>query len=265
AEQENLAREIFQLWSNYLGVQFQEVSDPSLGAADFGIVTGVVQAVNPTAPASLPAIAGPAPTSPLTGFNGQPEYLAVMNAQTFATESLYGGPWFAAAIQQIGRLLGLGYDAEGAPGTVMGLGGADPATGAPAEPVFPGNADILHGQYIFRPQSDNVDMYQFTVNSAGTLDAETIAQRLTYDVIAMPPQSGPVGNSVVDGSTFTISDGTRTVTFEFAADVARAVNAAATATGLKASAIANGDQVDLNSGLTVTNSAAQGQVTYSQQ
>ncbi|HXT59517.1 MAG TPA: hypothetical protein VN699_12830, partial [Pirellulales bacterium] len=165
AEQENLAREIFQLWSNYLGVQFQEVSDPSLGAADFGIVTGVVQAVNPTAPASLPAIAGPAPTSPLTGFNGQPEYLAVMNAQTFATESLYGGPWFAAAIQQIGRLLGLGYDAEGAPGTVMGLGGADPATGAPAEPVFPGNADILHGQYIFRPQSDNVDMYQFTVNS----------------------------------------------------------------------------------------------------
>src|SRR6185312_2326585 len=142
----------------------------------------------------------------------------------------------------------------------------------------------------FRPQSDNVDMYQFTVNSAGTLDAETIAQRLTYDVIAMPPQSGPVGNSVVDGSTFTISDGTRTVTFEFAADgrtltdaniaiayrstdtsqavaadVARAVNAAATATGLKASAIANGDQVDLNSGLTVTNSAAQGQVTYSQQ
>jgi hypothetical protein len=235
-QQEALARQIFQLWSNYLGVQFKEVSSQALGAADFGIVTGVVQAVDPTAPASLQAIAGPAPdNNPPTGFNGQPEYLAIMNSQTYSTESLYGGPWFNAAMQQVGRLLGLGFNTQDPPGTVMGTsGGSDPATGAAPEPVYPTNADILHGQYIYRPQSDNVDMYRFTVNSAGTFNGETIAQRLT-DASGSPTPSGlntvltlygqtnviqlPAGGAVFDGSTFTLNDGVHPpVTFEFAAN-----------------------------------------------
>jgi hypothetical protein len=300
SDQENLARQIFQLWSNYLGVQFKEVSNSTLGAADFGIVTGVVQAVNPTAASSLDAIAGPAPTSPNT-VNGVPEYLAVMNAQVYANESLYGGPWFTAAMQQIGRLLGLGFDGEGPPGTVMGLGGNDPATGAAPEPVFPGNADILHGQSIYQPKSDNVDMYSFTLHSSGQFSAETIAQRAYFNVITIPSGSatGGVGSDVVDGSMFSVADGSQTVTFEFVAngrvttnqlvngklpdgnlpifynstdsaetvagDVAAAINGAATSVGLKATAGAYANQVDLSGPITVTPSAIQGSVTYSQQ
>ncbi|OYV88846.1 MAG: hypothetical protein B7Z73_07645, partial [Planctomycetia bacterium 21-64-5] len=266
------------LWANYLGVQFKEVSNETLGAADFGIVTGEVQAVNATVSSSLDAIAGPAPNSPNT-VNGVPEYLAVMNAQVYANESLYGGPWFTAAMQQIGRLLGLGYDAEGPPGTIMGLGGNDPATGAAAEPVYPGNTDILHGQSIYTPQSDNVDMYQFTLHSAGQFSAETIAQRGLFDVITVPSttSTGAVGAGVVDGSTFTVSDGTQTLTFEFAAngraaaaghnaiaynttdtaqvvaaDIAKAIDGAANATGLNVSAGAYANQVDLSGPVTVT-------------
>ena len=297
-EQENLAREIFQLWSANLGVQFQEVSNESLGAADFGIVTGVVQAVNPTAPSSLQAIAGPAPTSPLTGLNGKPEYLAIMNSQVYSTESLYGGPWFTAAMQQIGRLMGLGFNTQDPAGTVMGAGGADPATGASPEPVYPTNADVLHGQYLYRPQSDNVDMYQFTVNSSGAFNAETIAQRATFNAITIPGTlTGTVGTAVVDGSTFTVtapdSSGIQhSYTFEFAAngrtltagdnnvainysstdtsqtvadDVARAVNAVAISNGLSMVATVYGSQVDLVGARTVTASANQGQVTYAQQ
>ncbi len=281
SDQENLAREIFQLWSNYLGVQFKEASNETLGAADFGIVTGEVQAVNPTAASSLDAIAGPAPTSPNT-INGVPEYLAVMNAQVYANESLYGGPWFTAAMQQIGRLLGLGYDAEGPPGTVMGLGGNDPATAAAPEPVFPGNADIVNGQSIYQPASDNVDMYTFTLHTSGQFSAETIAQQGFFNVITIPSgtSTGAVGSAVVDGSTFSINDGTQTITFEFAAngrtlndgnvpiaynstdsaqtvaaDVAAAVNGAASSMGLKATAGAYENQIDLSGSLTVTSSA----------
>ncbi|HEV3344703.1 MAG TPA: choice-of-anchor L domain-containing protein, partial [Pirellulales bacterium] len=205
------------------------------------------------------------------------------NAQVYANESLYGGPWFTAAVQQVGRLLGLGYDGEGPPGTVMGLGGNDPATGAAPEPVFPGNADILHGQSIYQPASDNVDMYSFTLHAAGQFSAETIAQQGFFNVITIPSgtSTGAVGSAVVDGSTFSVNDGSQTVTFEFAAngraindgnvpiaynstdsaqtvaaEVAAAVNGAASSLGLKATAGAYDNQVDLSGNLTVTPSAA---------
>lgn len=285
--EESLTREIFQLYSYYLGVQFREVSSTALGAANLGIVTGVTQAVSPNAPASLPAATGQ------STFGNQQGYLAVMNASTFNNQATpYGGAWFQSAMQQIGRLLGLGDDAEGPPGTIMGLGLNDPATGQPAEPVFPGNADILHGQYLYRPLSDNVDLYSFTVSTPGQFSAETIAQRLVSSVISLPQTgSAPVGSAVVDGSTFTVNDGVHApLTFEFAADgravtdgnvviayhssdaasqvaadVAAAINGATTAGSLSTNATVNVNQVVLSGLPKLTASGNQGQVTYGQQ
>jgi len=224
-EQEQLAREIFQLYSKYLGVQFQELSDESLGAANIGVVTGVVQAVTQTLPSLEPGVAGLLPGSTTSG-------LAVMNEGVFATESQYGGPWFQTAMNEIGQLLGLGANYEGPPGTVMGSG---PNENQPlgGDGVFPGNADILHGQYLFQPQSNSIDLYKFTVTTPGEVTAETIAQRLPnasqlntvltlYDetnVIQVPGTGAtPVGSNVVAGSTFTVNDGVNPIiTFEFAA------------------------------------------------
>ncbi|MGI9471938.1 MAG: GEVED domain-containing protein, partial [Rubripirellula sp.] len=51
------------------------------------------------------------------------------------------------------------------------------------EPVFPGNYDTLHGNYLHRSDSIDVDLYRFEVNlgdadRVGTLTAETFSERL---------------------------------------------------------------------------------------
>jgi hypothetical protein len=55
------------------------------------------------------------------------------------------------------------------------------------EPIFPGNADILHGQFIHRPDSNDIDLYRFTIDLGdqqrdekriGLLTAESFAERL---------------------------------------------------------------------------------------
>ncbi|KAA1257828.1 hypothetical protein LF1_03180 [Rubripirellula obstinata] len=51
------------------------------------------------------------------------------------------------------------------------------------EPTFPGNYDTLHGQFIHRPDSNDIDLFRFVVDlddadRLGTLTAETFAERL---------------------------------------------------------------------------------------
>src|SRR5262249_19509402 len=62
---------------------------------------------------------------------------------------------------------------------VMGSTGGSAESGQTndAEPVFPGNFDILDAQYLYRPESKDINIYNFTLSSPGTLTAETIAQR----------------------------------------------------------------------------------------
>ncbi len=51
------------------------------------------------------------------------------------------------------------------------------------EPSFPGNLDVLHGNFLYRLDGNEVDLYKFTVDvgtgiRTGMLTAETFAQRL---------------------------------------------------------------------------------------
>lgn len=51
------------------------------------------------------------------------------------------------------------------------------------EPIFPGRFDTLHGQFIHRPDSNDIDLYRFEVDlddadRVGTLTVETFAERL---------------------------------------------------------------------------------------
>ncbi len=51
------------------------------------------------------------------------------------------------------------------------------------EPVFPSNVDVLHGQYVHRPDSVDVDLYRFVIDlddadRVGNLSVETFAERL---------------------------------------------------------------------------------------
>src|SRR5207245_910457 len=106
--------------------------------------------------------------------------VAVLNALVDWGNSQYGGPYFQTAMNEIGHLLGLGDNFEAPALTIMGGGQTltQAANSTSAEPVFPGDADVVYGQAVQRPESDDIDLYQFTVTEPGLFRAETVAERL---------------------------------------------------------------------------------------
>ena len=166
--QKQRAREIFELYSEYLGIDFVETSN--LG---FTVVTGDMRALDPeigTGPGGVIGLAGGG--------------LAIMdNAENW--EDTYGAAdvgtgklsWFDTAMHEIGHLLGLGHTYDLSPQTVMGEERLL-ALSQTVEPVFPGDHDLVHGQYLFRPESKDIDLYEFEIAESGLLTVETFAERL---------------------------------------------------------------------------------------
>jgi len=109
--------------------------------------------------------------------------LALANGLENWGNSEFGGTYFRTIMHQIGHLLGLGDNYEAPALTIMG-GGETPSqapNAATAEPVFPGDADIVYGQAVHRPESRDIDLYQFTIPTGygpGLFRAETVAERL---------------------------------------------------------------------------------------
>lgn len=159
ANQKQRAREVFELYANYLGVQFIETAD--LG---FTIVTGDLRALDPNVPTGPGGVAG------LAGAG-----TAIMDAGESWNDA-YGANWFLTAMHEIGHLLGLGHTYDLPPLTIMGQDNYL-SFDVPAEGVFPGDADIVHGQVLHRPESNDIDLYRFELNTAGRFSAETIAER----------------------------------------------------------------------------------------
>lgn len=176
ADQKQRAREAFELLGHYLGVDFVETADVGLT-----IATGDVRVVDPMAnPQTVEGIMGSSNVS------GEGFPVAIMNAAV-TWDSSYGGNWFATAMRQIGFSLGLGPTGDLPEGTLMG-GNPDLTFGRAPEAVFPGDHDIVHGQLLYNPEGNDIDLYRFVVNSTGQFTAEIAAERLS-DLPDSQPQS----------------------------------------------------------------------------
>ncbi len=162
--QKQRAREAFELFAKNMGVQFIETANQG-----FTIVTGDLRAIDPN------IITG---AGGVIGYSSRPLNLAIMdNAETW--DDSYGGSWFSTAMHEIGHLLGLGHAYDQPAMTVMGGFEGPTVQTTTAEPDFPGDADIIHGQALYRPESRDIDLFRFVLPKKGQFTAETIAERMS--------------------------------------------------------------------------------------
>ncbi len=175
-------REALNLWSSKIGVQFRETADQGI-TFGLGRTTDLLPGDLPTTQLDsigvLNAVVRRDPTF-------QESAIVFSNQTTFSTG--YGEDFFRKVFAGIGLLLGLETTPELPLQTVMSLSSgflnARIDTNSDIEPVFPGNFDTLHGQYLYRPDSIDVDLYRFQVDlddvdRVGTLTAETFSERLS--------------------------------------------------------------------------------------
>ena len=162
-DQKDLVRNIMELYGYYAGIQFVESE-----AGGLPIVVGDLRWLDPTIPTGPGGVAG------LGGPGG-----VVLDHADFQTGPYtWGGGFYTVMMHEIGHALGLGHTYDLPPLTVMGSGSEEGYSEANVEGVFPGNADIIHLQYIHRPDSNDIDVYEFSLEAVGTFSAETLAERL---------------------------------------------------------------------------------------
>ncbi|MBX3420874.1 MAG: tandem-95 repeat protein [Pirellulaceae bacterium] len=204
--QKQRAREILSLWSRYVGVQFVETVDLGLTIAvgafnSLNVVPNTRQVTLPliqvgTAPNTTLAQPGSVRVDP--AFNSSLIVLSAEPAAGRPWSNQYGENFSRVMAASVGLVLGLANGGDLANSELMRfdpifLAGNDPlidgndaqlnANDERYEPVFPGNQDILHAQYIHRPDSTDIDFYRFEINlgaadRVGSFVAETYAQRL---------------------------------------------------------------------------------------
>ncbi|MDO4550075.1 MAG: S8 family serine peptidase [Planctomycetia bacterium] len=175
--QKDGARQILAMISQRMGIQFREVenfADGTSPACDLVICVGDL--------AMLGGTSGPGSVAGLGGGGA-----AVLDAADFGTseDGFIGTGFTSVMMHEIMHNLGFGHTYDLDAGTIMGDGAGENTSGdvyyeSNAEAAFPGNYDVIHGQYLFRLDGMDIDLHKFTLNCSGKFSAEVVAERL-YD------------------------------------------------------------------------------------
>jgi hypothetical protein len=173
--QRTMVRQVLSQYERYLGVRF--VESDNLGIT---IAVGDMQAIDPltslttveaNGPGGLTYAAGPLRSNPS-------QSAVIIDSQDFnsSDQNVFGSELFRSFMRGIGVLLGLGNADELPQSTVQNNA---PITDPKVEQVFPGNADIIHGQNVLRPESKDIDLYRFAIpGQGGKLELQVSAERL---------------------------------------------------------------------------------------
>ncbi len=167
--QKQRVREALDLYSQYLGVQFVETQ-----GAGIQIAVGDIYGADTDTSSGAGGLAVATRSDPLD----PTRVLGVMDFQDFdqSNDDAFGGKTFRGAMLLVGQLLGYGYSDD----LVQSVNsGAFIANNPVADQLYPSPADIIHGQFLYRPDSVDIDMYKFTVPAGGgRVSIETVAERL---------------------------------------------------------------------------------------
>ena len=199
--QKDRAREVFDIYGTLFGVQFYETDNEGITVA-----TGDLRAIDGQ-------ISGEGLIVAASGETDVVESAVIMDLAEPWDDS-FGGSWYQAAMREISHVLGIGVTPEVSGSNIVGnLSESESATtfvdpalgiqrldtttrftdlnpigaeihtddvqfGIVAEKIFPGDATEVLGRHLHRPDSVDIDLYRFRLNSAGRFSAETIAERL---------------------------------------------------------------------------------------
>ncbi len=196
-------REALNLWASEIGIQFRETADEGITFA-FGD-NSELNAAGGIFPQSVGVLNASVRVDPAFAVS------AMVFDRSATLSADYGEDLTRKAVAGIGLLIGLERASDLSASTIMAMNSgflnASIDVLGDNEPVFPGNTDVLHGQFVHRPDSIDIDLYRFEVDlddptQTGTLTAETFAERL--------PDS-----SLLDTSLTLFEENTASITTDF--------------------------------------------------
>lgn len=204
-QQKQRIREVLSLYSEYLGIQFVETNGVPLDDAGqpltnnryFAIAVGELSGAGSDPPANSDVGGVTVATRPLDEFGNtflhdqfdadndpanplnSGNQLLIMDQQDFdaSVDDQLGGEFFRGGFLGVGQLLGYGF-ADHLPQPVTQSTASVLNPGDENEPSFPSPSDIVNGLYLHRPESNDVDLYQFRLDRPGKINIQTVAERL---------------------------------------------------------------------------------------
>ncbi|WP_173405355.1 GEVED domain-containing protein, partial [Rhodopirellula sp. SWK7] len=160
--EKEIVRGILEIYAAEIGVEF--VESELVDSSTLVIGKGDLQA------STTSDTSGPGGVAGRGGGN-----LVVLDKEDFtSSERTFGDGFTNVAFHEIGHALGLGHSYELS--SVQGEGVQGDSGGSVTSP---GDADLIHLQRISPANANDIDLFRFNITSPGTVQIETIAERLT--------------------------------------------------------------------------------------